>query len=394
MTKPSKKTKRENGDGTLWQRPNGTWVVTVTIPNSKGKRLSRSARSRDLARVKLDELRDLAKRKGSDLAKLAGRPRNSPLTVKAVASAYLKDLESDRSKGEGTRKWYLRFLASFCKFEVKPGRTIGDKPFADLRRDDLKRWIAKHTAPQDNGDPPIWKKSNTTRGAARAVVAMCNWAVKSDSEDLEHIHRSPVHGFEKSPAEARECDLTSEQWKKLLRSQDGDTTMKTDFREAILFMRLTGCRPGEMRLAEKRHFDPTIPAIVYPAAEWKCGKRSKVPKDRIIRLPGEALLIIQKRILKYPTGKLFRGKSEKRWTKDMLSRRFKRLSVRLEIPHLVPYSLRHTFATDMAFRVENPMILADLMGTSVKMLESVYAKVRKRQDLMGQAAAKAIEGIA
>jgi hypothetical protein len=34
------------------------------------------------------------------------------------------------------------------------------------------------------------------------------------------------------------------------------------------------------------------------------------------------------------------------------------------------------------------------MGTSVKMLESVYAKVRKRQDLMGQAAAKAIEGIA
>lgn len=368
----------------MWQRPTGTWVVTVTIPNSGGKRISRTAPSRDVARVELDTLRDLARRKGSDLARAVERRKNRPLTVKAVASAFLKDLEADRSKGEGTLKWYRRFLGSFCKFELKPGHPAGGKQFTDLRKDHVKAWIAAQVS---------WKKSNTIRGAARAVVAMCNWAVKADGEDFEAIHRSPVHGFEKAPAEARECDITPQQWRSLLATQDGDTKTKVDFREAMIFMRLTGCRPGEMRLAEKRHFDPSVPAIIFPAAEWKCGKRGKSPKDRVIRLPGEALVIIQKRCLKYPAGKLFRGRSDKRWTKDMLARRFKRLRVKLGIPHLVPYSLRHTYATDMAFRVENPMILADLMGTSVKMLETVYAKVRKRQDLMGQAAAKAVEGI-
>lgn len=387
MMKRSKpRSKRENGDGTMWQRPNGSWVVTVTIPNSKGKRISQTLPSRDAARVALDTLKDLARRKGSDLAKAADHRRNSPLTIRSVASAYLKDLSADRSKSEDTQKWYRRFLTSFCDFEIK-GRKTGDQQFTDLRKDHVKQWIAAQKQ---------WKKSNTLRGAARAVAAMCNWAVKSDGEDFEQILRSPIHGFEKAAAEARECDLSLAEWKKLLERVQGGNQMQTDFREAILFMRLTGCRPGEMRLAEKRHFDPSIPAIVYPASEWKCGKRTKVPKDRVIRLFGEALLIVQKRCLRYPNGKLFRGKSERPWTKDMLAKRFKRLSRpdKLNIPHLVPYSLRHTYATDMAFRVENPMILADLMGTSVKMLESVYAKVRKRQDLMGQAAAKAIEGIA
>jgi len=407
MTTPSRtpkkktKSKRENGEGTFWKRPNGTWVATVTIPNSGGKRLSVSAPSRDAIKVELDTLKDLARRKGSDLAKAVERKKNRPLTVRDVATAYLKDLQADTAKGEGTHGWYKRFLTSLCEYELTPGRKLGDRQFVDLRKDHLKKWIATNTSPRPGepgkpDKPPRWKKSNTIRAAARSVAAMCNWAVDSDGEDYEHVHRSPIHGFEKAAAEARECDLSADEWKRLIRSQEGSTQMKTDFREAILFMRLTGCRPGEMRLAEKRHFDPTIPAIVYPASEWKCGKKSKSPKDRVIRLPGEALVIIQKRCLKYPTGKLFRGKSDKRWTKDMLARRFKRLSApdKLNIPHLVPYSLRHTYATDMAFRIENPMILADLMGTSVKMLETVYAKVRKRQDLMGQAAAKAIEGIA
>lgn len=365
----------------MWQRPNGRWVVTVTIPNSGGKRLSTSAKSRDMARVKLDELRELSRRKGSELAKADARRRNSPLTIRDVAKAFLKDLETDRTKGEETHKWYLRFLTSFCDYELKPGQQIGSRQFADLRRDHVKKWIAAQTA---------WKKSNTVRAAGRSVVAMCNWVVKSDADDFELIQQSPLHGFEKAPAEARECDLTGAEWKRLVNSQDGK-----DFRDTVVFMRLTGCRPGEIRFAEKRHFDPSIPALVFAATEWKCGKRGKVPKDRIIRLPGEALVIVQKRCLKFSTGKLFRGRGDKPFTKDMLARRFKRLSKSLKppIPHLVPYSLRHTFATDMAFRVDC-IVLAELMGTSVKMLESVYAKARKRQDLMGQAAAKAVEGIA
>jgi hypothetical protein len=41
----------------------------------------------------------------------------------------------------------------------------------------------------------------------------------------------------------------------------------------------------------------------------------------------------------------------------------------------------------MAFKVDS-LLLAELMGTSVRMLEGVYAKVRARKNLMREAALK------
>jgi integrase len=309
-------------------------------------------------------------------------PQGPPLTIRDAADAFLAEIEAatnkpDRAHGKkakGTHAWYKRYLDSFCDFRL--GREgLGSLPFVMLRKDHVKRWIDSH---------PAWT-DNTAHAAARCAMALCNWLVDSDAERFEWITKSPLKGFKKAPPTARDCYITADEWKRILAVVDDE------LHDALTFMRLTGCRPDEMRRAEKRHVDLAIPAIVFPPNEWKCGKKLK--RDRVIRLAGEALVIVQKRCLKYPTGAIFRGYGGVPMKKDALARRMKRLSVKLGIPHLIPYAIRHTFASDAAFKVDC-LVLAELMGTSVKMLENVYAKARKRMDLMGQAAAKAIEDIA
>jgi integrase len=197
---------------------------------------------------------------------------------------------------------------------------------------------------------------------------------------------SPVAGLEKAIATPRMARLTDDEWQKLWEAAQADSA----FREAILFMRLTGCRPLEMRQAEKRHFDPSIPAIVYQPHEWKCGEKRK--RKRIIRLVGEALTIVQRRCEEFPVGPIFRNCKGTPWQKDGLARKVARLRKKLDIPHLVPYSIRHTYATKMVFHV-NSVVLAELMGTSVKMLESVYADAQMEQGFMGECAAHVLKDL-
>jgi integrase len=402
MTKTSRKgRKRENGDGTFWPRKNGTFMVQVAIPHTKGKeRLNETVGSRDAARVKAQELKARALQIAADRANGVGSQSPEVLTVRAAVAAFLAELEGAPKTKPGTYSWYMRYLNPLCAFALEDGPypTIGDLPFSKFRKDHLKKLIAANRAREKRP----WGDS-AAHAAGRCAMTLCNWLVESDAERFETISKSPLKDFEKAPSLPRDCYITKQEWKRALEAADDE------LRDQLKFMRYTGARPEELRFAEKRHFDPSIPALIFAPKEWKCGLRGKVPKERVIRLAGEALLIIQKRCLRYPTGRLFRTyKNLKKKdpkakgfeteevpviTKDSLARRFKRLAKKLKIPHLIPYACRHTYASDAAFKVE-AFVLADLMGTSVKMLEQYYTKVRKRQDLMGQAAARAIEDIA
>jgi len=86
-----------------------------------------------------------------------------------------------------------RYLDSLCEFRLG-GESLGSLPFASLRKDHVKRWIDSH---------PTWT-DNTAHAAGRCAMALCNWLVKSDAERFEWITKSPLKGFEKAPASARE----------------------------------------------------------------------------------------------------------------------------------------------------------------------------------------------
>lgn len=98
----NKRRKRENGEGSLWQRPNGTWAVSVTVPGTKGReRLVASAKSRDLAKVELDNLRARVKKMAP------ARSVKGGLTVRALATAMIDAAAVD----DATRDSYRYALA-------------------------------------------------------------------------------------------------------------------------------------------------------------------------------------------------------------------------------------------------------------------------------------------
>ena len=140
-----------------------------------------------------------------------------------------------------------------------------------------------------------------------------------------------------------------------------ETKLKGSFRDAVLFLRWTGCRPQEMRAAEARHFQDN--ALVFPVLESK-GKRFK----RVIPLPGLALELIKRQAAKYPQGALFRNSKNRTWTANALNWAFDRIG-----PEIFPYALRYTFITDGLIAGVPPAVLAEIVGhRDLKMIMTVY----------------------
>lgn len=200
-------------------------------------------------------------------------------TVREIADKFLAFVRANRKPA--TYKLSKHYLDWFCD-------RFGNLRVTVLKKHHLQEWIDANTS---RANEP-WN-NNTANSAARAVIRCFNWAVK-----LDHLDKSPLKGFEKPKATPRECYLTADEWKRLAAWADEHDR---EFKDTLMFMRLTGARPQEMRNAEKRHFDPAIPAIVFPKHEAK-GEKA----ERVIHLAGEALLIVQKRCLKHPEGPIFR----------------------------------------------------------------------------------------
>ncbi len=120
--------------------------------------------------------------------------------------------------------------------------------------------------------------STYSRGAIVAVQRCFNWA-----EEMGYIETNPVKKVKKPPATRRENHMTPEGYDAILEYlPEGDP-----FRDLLVFVWATGCRPQEARHIEPRHVHLDRECVVIPAEEAK-GKRY----PRVIYLHGHALEII------------------------------------------------------------------------------------------------------
>lgn len=75
---------------------------------------------------------------------------------------------------------------------------------------------------------------------------------------------------------------------------------------------------------------------------------------------------------RHPTGAVLRNSWGKAWTTTAAHHNFKRLRRVAGGVKVIPYSYRHTFATRWLLAGGSIKVLADLLGTSVLMLERHY----------------------
>ena len=268
-------------------------------------------------------------------------------TLASLAEKFLAWCRNHRSPR--TVDWYRGYLTKFL-------RHLGEAasmPVAELRPFHVIEWI---DAQQGWGD-------TYKRGAIIAVQRMCNWA-----EELGYIAASPVKKIKKPPAGRRDNPMSEADFQQILRQ----LRHNDPFRELLLFVWHSGCRPQEARHIEARHVNLEAECIVIPKEEAKGRRRA-----RVILLHGPALQIIKRLTWCHPEGKLFRNRRGKPWTKYAICNRMHRLSERLGRP-VAMYDARHGFCQRLLEKGINHLAVAELMGhANGQMVSAVYSHMNR-----------------
>lgn len=224
------------------------------------------------------------------------------------------------------------YLSSFAK-------SVGSRlRVADISPDHVSGWISRQST---------W--GNTTRHEAIGHVQRAfSWAVK---RNLLHTHPL-MYIEEKPPRQRREVVLSPSDWQEL------QTHLKEPrFRDLLIFLWETGCRPIEARTLEARYCDFANGIAIFPMAQSK-GQRRR----RILILNEKAQAIVESYARVNPDGTLFRNLRNRPWTKDAMKCRFTRFQKLMNLPGLCAYSFRHSYATQGLLNGVDPITLGQLMG--------------------------------
>jgi integrase len=240
--------------------------------------------------------------------------------------------------------------------------------------DDLESWL------EDMAER--WRSAETRRGAYQAVNTVFNWATIK----ARKIQANPFKGASQEHGKPRRA-MTDEEFRGMLRHTSAI------FRRVLFFLRLTGCRPCELRELEWDFIDPVKGIIV-----WEKNKTlHKTGKSRVVRLTP----VISKLLGFLLQQQLQAGLDEKFvflnsrggvWTKNNLVQRVDRIRERAGIPQSCKlYGARHLYATAAAVNGVRSLELAELMGhTSTRTLERYYIHLDAAEQHMRSAAEQAI----
>jgi integrase len=291
-------------------------------------------------------------------------------TIRVVVDLYGQHLE--RNGQDRT----LEILLQTCRSAVEE---FGDKTFAQLKPVHVTNWLAKMAKPRATKKHKAVKWGPTYQNIAlRTLVAAFNWA-RGQGIISGHCLQNPkavvVRGRKRS--RGAEAYISPEIWKKLI-GRVGATNH--GFADLLRFLHGTGCRPSEAYHVEARYYQPKEKCVVYPGHPgpddfaWKNARKSG--KDRVIFLTDELAEIVERRIKERPTGPIFQSRHGRRWCQEAVSVNLRWYAKRLEIsPPPTAYGFRHTYATNWLLSGGSIKVLADLIGTSVSMIERHYGHI-------------------
>jgi integrase len=305
-------------------------------------------------------------------------------TVRVVVDLYGQHLErngQDRS---------LEIVLQTCTSAVAE---FGDKTFTELKPVHVTNWLALMSKPRAHEHKTKVGGTSMSRMvkwgatyqnmALRTIVAAFNWAMGQgliSGHCLQNSKAVKIRGRKRS--RGQEAYIPPETWEKLI-ARIGATNH--GFADILRFLHGTGCRPGEAYNVEARYYHRADKCVVYPGQPgpddyaWKNARRTG--KDRVIFLNDELAEIVEARIAKHPTGPIFDTSRASMWTQEAMSVNLRWYAKKLGItPAPTAYGFRHTYATDWLLNGGSIKVLADLIGTSVSMIERHYGHIMVDKD--------------
>lgn len=301
-------------------------------------------------------------------------------SVASIVAQYLAWAKRQCELGEMKRptfRWYKRYLDSFVKFIGKrhAGLTI-----ADLKPRHVVAWRDECYSIRKGKPLTVACK----RGAVVSVKRALNWAVDPEQE---LIASNPIEKMKSGKPDSREVYIKPEQWQAILAAVDDSDP----FKDVLLFLKETGCRPGEATIADCRHVERERKVIVLGINEWKCGKKTRKP--RTIYLNPEAFLIVERAYARVgQKGRLFLNRKGQPFSVGWIGKKFASLQETLRKQFgddefkLFAYVIRHTYITDKLKQGIDVCTVAKLAGTSAEMVQEVYCQLGLNEDHLHNAA--------
>jgi hypothetical protein len=297
------------------------------------------------------QAQELARRWFLDIA-MERLPTAAPITVKVAVERYVRFLKAERRTGLDTEQRLGRLVLP----------QLGERGVLDLSKNDIDEW-KQGLIRRDPGDPEVERRSKDT---ANRVLSMFKAALNRAFDDPKNGIGSDLAWRRVKPftdvGRAREAHLDRAEAQRLINS------CENAFRNLVTAALLTGARaPHELASLRVRDFRADL--AVLAIRDGKTGPRDVV-------LTREAVTFFAALAGgKKADGLLLPRDDGRPWRRGHQQRPMRIAVARAELPaDTTIYALRHTYASQSILAGMNLKLLADNMGTSIRMLEQHYSK--------------------
>lgn len=239
--------------------------------------------------------------------------------------------------------------------------------FKDLKPYHVTDWL----------DSTKWN-ATTQHHALENVKRAIRWSV-----DQQRIPSSPIDKMRVEKGPGRTFTISPELHRKLFDGfDDGKSGRRRvrSMRQILIALRLTGCRPSEI-------IKLTIEQLGQEVWRIDEHKTRRHGKTRTI-YPCPCLETLA-RIASHgrTTGPVFLSDYKTPWKYSMLRQRMERAKKRLNVdPDCVLYSYRHASITEALLAGVDTATVAEMHGTSIRVIESTYAHVMQHASHVKRAA--------
>lgn len=292
-----------------------------------------------------------------------------PMTVRRAVDAYISYLKLERRSGEDTgRRLKLHVLS-------KP---LADRPVAELTQSEIETW-RNGMVRRDDADPDAERRSKDTANRVLTMLkAALNRVFRDDANQIptDKAWRTvkPFHDVGLS----RQEYLDPQQSRRLINACRGR------FRHLVTAAFLTGARPpGELAGLKAKYLRADLRILHIP--EGKTGPRDVVLTEEAARwFEGIAAG-------KQPDDLLLPKDDGTAWGFNHHLRRMRDAVKRAKLPKATTiYACRHSYVSQSLLSGMNMQLLAENMGTSVRMIEQHYGKfiAASRRKLIEETAPK------
>jgi integrase len=292
-------------------------------------------------------------------------PSSDDLTVREVIKLYQRNSANEKRHGPDALADRERTFKLFLAWPIE-GKTIADLTVGECKAFHLRDFIDGH---------PTWKSASTRRAKANEIRAAFQWAFEE-----ERINRNPflrVRYAEAPPRPPLKDDVFD----------DLVVCANKRFERAVRFLRLTGCRLGELCGLTWAEVNFETRCVVIE----KHKSRRYTNKPKVLPLVPAAVELLQSIRKRQPaeyTGAVFLNNRATPWTRRTLGQTFRRMKKRGEINTPASlHGLRHQFGTE-AIKNGAPikMVSLALGHSSCAVTERSYCHIEAGSEEVRQAA--------